>query len=303
MSDFQSRIIAFNNMYGLPTPTVPGLLPGGATAERLRRFKEILLDEVAEVDAILASLDNEDDAKVLANIADWLGDIQVYCASEMRKFGLNNDDVLSIIMDSNFSKLGADGQPIIANGKVQKGPNYWKPEPMLESMIEKELAQPAPAQAQVGANAVQVGGSHYKTNHGLQHWDMVNMFNLDYFQGQITKYVFRWKSKNGLQDLQKAAHFLQKYMELNAHMGETKPVPAPEQDRDPTPAEVVEMIKLGKPIPAQDSNTWWQFEGAFGDGTCLFSCRVCKHQHRAAAAPGHPHGCGAQGALEASDAA
>jgi hypothetical protein len=42
------------------------------------------------------------------------------------------------------------------------------------------------------------------------------MFDLDYFQGQITKYIMRWKLKNGLQDLEKAHHFLEKYIELVA---------------------------------------------------------------------------------------
>ena len=64
------------------------------------------------------------------------------------------------------------------------------------------------------ANDFQVGGSHYKTASGREHWDLVEEFNLDYFQGQITKYVMRWKDKNGLQDLQKARHFLDKYIEV-----------------------------------------------------------------------------------------
>lgn len=63
------------------------------------------------------------------------------------------------------------------------------------------------------ANDRQVGGDHYKTD-GLQHWDIVHMFKLDYFQGQITKYLFRWRKKNGLEDLEKARHYLDKYIEL-----------------------------------------------------------------------------------------
>jgi hypothetical protein len=64
------------------------------------------------------------------------------------------------------------------------------------------------------ANERQIGGSHYKTG-GEEHWDRVNRLGLDYFQGQITKYVERWKKKGGVQDLLKAQHFLQKYIELN----------------------------------------------------------------------------------------
>jgi predicted HAD superfamily Cof-like phosphohydrolase len=69
-------------------------------------------------------------------LADLLGDIQVYAASEMAKFGLPLDQVLAIIMQSNFSKLGADGKPIYdERGKVQKGPDYWKPEPKIKEML------------------------------------------------------------------------------------------------------------------------------------------------------------------------
>lgn len=39
-------------------------------------------------------------------------------------------------MDSNASKLGADGKPIYdANGKFLKGPNYWKPEGKIREML------------------------------------------------------------------------------------------------------------------------------------------------------------------------
>lgn len=64
------------------------------------------------------------------------------------------------------------------------------------------------------ANDRQVGGDHYKVG-GEEHWDRVNRLGLDYFQGQITKYVERWKQKNGIEDLRKAQHFLEKYIELN----------------------------------------------------------------------------------------
>lgn len=65
----------------------------------------------------------------------------------------------------------------------------------------------------MSANERQVAGSHYKN--AVQHWDWVAANDLDYFQGQITKYVARWKNKNGLEDLRKAQHFLEKYIEIS----------------------------------------------------------------------------------------
>lgn len=64
------------------------------------------------------------------------------------------------------------------------------------------------------ANHRQIGGQHYKKTGVLQHWDIVALFNLDYFQGNISKYAFRWRDKNGLQDLEKARHYMDKYIEI-----------------------------------------------------------------------------------------
>ena len=74
----------------------------------------------------------------------------------------------------------------------------------------------------VKANQRQVGGDHYARGAGacphcggrLQHWDLAAMFGWDYFQGQIIKYVMRWRDKNGKQDLEKGLHTLTKYVEV-----------------------------------------------------------------------------------------
>jgi hypothetical protein len=43
-------------------------------------------------------------------------------------------------MESNFSKLGADGNPIKdERGYIVKGPNYFKPEPKIKEFLEKLL--------------------------------------------------------------------------------------------------------------------------------------------------------------------
>lgn len=64
------------------------------------------------------------------------------------------------------------------------------------------------------ANKIQVGGTHYSKRGKLQHWDIVDRNNFGYFIGNITKYLFRWRDKNGAQDLRKACHYLAKYIEI-----------------------------------------------------------------------------------------
>jgi predicted HAD superfamily Cof-like phosphohydrolase len=133
---FAERIALMNAMYKLPANERP-TLPANA-AERLVKFKATLMDEVHEIDDIVALAEQGgDSADVLVAIADLLGDVMVYCRSEALKYGLPLEDVLDVIMDSNESKLGADGKPIYdANGKFLKGPNYWKPEPRIKALLQ-----------------------------------------------------------------------------------------------------------------------------------------------------------------------
>lgn len=57
----------------------------------------------------------------------------------------------------------------------------------------------------------QVGGTHYKVReNGVGHWDYVTLVNAPYLEGCATKYISRWKKKNGIVDLEKALHFLEK---------------------------------------------------------------------------------------------
>ena len=158
---FESQILYFNGMYKLPVSSIPSLdavlrdeaekdpvieagTAAGALLRRLQAFKKTLSDEVAEVEDILNAVTegSKPAIDILVELADWLGDIQIYCASEMTKFGIPIKETLDIIMASNFSKLGENGKPIYnADGKVMKGPGYWKPEPLLKEMLQKRIEE------------------------------------------------------------------------------------------------------------------------------------------------------------------
>lgn len=64
------------------------------------------------------------------------------------------------------------------------------------------------------ANEVQVGGNHYKKEGGEQHWDRVHRLGMNWYAANVTKYVERYKEKNGLEDLRKAQHYLSKLIEV-----------------------------------------------------------------------------------------
>jgi len=54
--------------------------------------------------------------------------------------------------------------------------------------------------------------SHY--NQGIEMWDYAHSHNLSFFEGNIVKYITRWKDKNGIEDLYKAKQYLDKLIDL-----------------------------------------------------------------------------------------
>ena len=63
------------------------------------------------------------------------------------------------------------------------------------------------------ADDMQVGGNHYKDK-AIQPWDYIVANDLGYLEGNVVKYVSRWKNKNGIEDLKKAQHYLAKLLEV-----------------------------------------------------------------------------------------
>lgn len=101
----------------------------------------------------------------------------------------------------------------------------------------------------------QVGGMHYK-DMPIQPFQYSHANKLDAFQHTVVKYVTRHKSKGGKQDLEKAIHTLQLYMELE-YPEPAVPPAATQQARE----EDAEPVKSRTII----------------DRTRSFRCRACAH--------------------------
>jgi hypothetical protein len=65
----------------------------------------------------------------------------------------------------------------------------------------------------MSANDNQVGGSHYKGK-AIQPWDYIVANNLGYLEGNIVKYISRWRQKGGIDDLRKVVHYAEKLIEV-----------------------------------------------------------------------------------------
>ncbi len=57
------------------------------------------------------------------------------------------------------------------------------------------------------ATSTQVGGNHYK-DCKIQPTEFIHANNIPFIEGNIIKYVIRHRSKNGIEDLKKAKHYI-----------------------------------------------------------------------------------------------
>lgn len=105
----------------------------------------------------------------------------------------------------------------------------------------------------MAANERQVGGTHYKVGAQYEeHWDRVwRLFGRGYFVGQITKYAERYAYKDGLKDLEKLRHFVEKLIELeNSNVApglQYKEAPWPLEGAGPQPPKTEPVLDDAPP--------------------------------------------------------
>lgn len=139
----QEMIYKMNQTYNLPCNfNKPDLkLTPDNFYVRMQQFQATLGNEFAELQDI-RDTGHTTSLEALTDLSDLLGDIIVYCLSEAARFGIPLVQVLSIIMESNMSKLGEDGKALKdENDKFLKGPNYWKPEPKIRELLIRKAQE------------------------------------------------------------------------------------------------------------------------------------------------------------------
>jgi predicted HAD superfamily Cof-like phosphohydrolase len=111
---------AFQKAYGHPVPDSPKYLPASRCLMRHSLISE-------EVNELLAATINKD----LVEVADAIADCFYILMGTAIEFGIADkmEAVFHEVHRSNMSKLDEEGMPIYReDGKVLKGPNYFKPE-------------------------------------------------------------------------------------------------------------------------------------------------------------------------------
>ena len=90
-----------------------------------KKILDLRLDLIREeLEELKVALNNKD----IKEVADALTDILYVTYGAGHAFGIDLDKCFEEVQNSNMSKLDKNGKPIYnENGKVMKGPNYFKP--------------------------------------------------------------------------------------------------------------------------------------------------------------------------------
>ena len=93
------------------------------SSDKINGLRLSLIQE--ELDELNKAIQDKD----IVEVADALTDILYVTYGAGHAFGIDLDQCFNEVQNSNMSKLGDDGKPIYnENGKVMKGPNYFKPD-------------------------------------------------------------------------------------------------------------------------------------------------------------------------------
>ena len=116
MTNF-NKVGTFMKTFGQEVKTKPSF-----STDKINKLRLDLIKE--ELDELTEAMNNKD----LLEVADALTDILYVTYGAGHAFGIDLDKCFEEVQNSNMSKLDKNGKPIYnENGKVMKGPNYFKP--------------------------------------------------------------------------------------------------------------------------------------------------------------------------------
>ena len=117
MSNF-SKVGIFMKTFGQEVKNKPSF-----STDKINKLRLDLIKE--ELSELTNAMNNKD----LLEVADALTDILYVTYGAGHAFGIDLDKCFDEVQNSNMSKLDENGKPIYnQNGKVMKGPNYFKPD-------------------------------------------------------------------------------------------------------------------------------------------------------------------------------
>ncbi len=101
---------------------------------------------------------------------------------------------------------------VLPTPKIHTGPHMYDPSIISQGRPHPEIWT-GPKREVSAAEKTQVAGNHYKKYLHIQPWHIIDAYKMGFYDGNALKYLLRYKDKNGIEDLKKAKHYLEKLIE------------------------------------------------------------------------------------------
>lgn len=131
MKNELEKVHHWQSIFGAGSQHVVSDIPRLITPELAAIRAKFLKEEIKEY---LEANENKD----LIEVLDAIVDLQFFLLGQVVIHGLQDvyEEAFNIVFESNMSKLGEDGKPIMReDGKILKGPGYWKPTDKLRKLL------------------------------------------------------------------------------------------------------------------------------------------------------------------------
>ena len=134
-NSMQEKVREFHKKFGHDAPEKPTIL----SREQIILRTKLIREELTELEEALWDQD-------LTEAYDACLDILYVTFGTLVAMGLESEEGFSEVHESNMSKLGSDGKPLLSRGedidcaplgKVIKGPNYFAPN--LHDIVKRQI--------------------------------------------------------------------------------------------------------------------------------------------------------------------
>lgn len=111
----------------------------------------------------------------------------------------------------------------------------------------------------------QVDGNHYKELK-IQPVEYIHANNIPYMEGNVIKYVTRWRGKNGIKDLEKAKHYIELLIEMENKRLDGEWIKYDGESEHPLKGAFAvrflsrDSLKISEPIIVNASSITWKYK-------------------------------------------
>ena len=153
-----------------------------------RDVAEVILDEARPLDDLPRVTVNQL-ADALDGLPFWVRHVDHPHSKAIQAVPVDPEDMARDMHDALTRQQALSGGAAVLDASIRSG----------QPLTVDDDEEPEPARKR----------GYYDGKTGMQPFDVVDEFGLDFYEGNVVKYIVRWRKKNGVDDLRKARTYIE----------------------------------------------------------------------------------------------